>query len=276
MSEPTRDELVVVKLGGNAAQGAGLQAVVGDVAALAKEGTPLVMVHGGGPQTSALQEQLGQTPHKIAGRRVTDEAALDAIKMIVGGKLNVELCAALLAAGAQPVGLHGASSCALRAVKRPPRFYPGSDEPIDFGHVGDVVGVNQALLALLLDAGHTPVLACIGASPEGGVYNINADVVASRVAVELAASALVLVSDIVGVLRDVKDPTSRIATMTAAESRELIAEGVITEGMIPKLQESFAAIADGVSAIHIVGSLAPGQLRQALSEPGAVGTTLLP
>ncbi len=272
--------MVVIKIGGNAVTGPAVHTLATDIAALSKADTPeactgVVLVHGGGPQTSELQKRLGQTPQKIAGRRVTDEAALDAIKMVVGGKLNIDLCAALLKAGALPVGLHGASSCALEAVRRPPRRYPGSDEPIDFGLVGDVVGVRQALIALLHDHGHVPVLACIGASADGSVYNINADTVASRVAVELSADALVLVSDIAGVRRDVDDPASRIATMTAAQSRELIDAGVITAGMIPKLQEAFAAIADGVKAVHIVGELAPGELGQALRDPGSVGTALL-
>ena len=103
----------LVKLGGNAVAGPGLAAIAHDIAALAKRGTELVVVHGGGPQTSALQERLGQTPRQIAGRRVTDEAALDVLKMVVGGKLNIDTCAALVRAGARPIGLSGASSLVL-------------------------------------------------------------------------------------------------------------------------------------------------------------------
>jgi acetylglutamate kinase len=266
---------VVIKLGGNAV-GSGAAAVAADVATLAKAGERLVIVHGGGPQTTALQKALGQTPRKVAGRRVTDEATLDAIKMVVGGKINIDLCAALLAAGAEPIGLHGASSCALESFRRPPTRYHGHDEPVDLGLVGDVTGVNLDLIERLTSAGHVPVMACIGANRRGEVFNINADVVAGKVAVALEADALVMVSDIRAVLRDVSDPDSRIGTVTKAEGQALIAEGVVTEGMIPKIEEAFATIEAGVSRVLIAGQLEAGELKQALDEPGSVGTTLVP
>jgi acetylglutamate kinase len=273
---------VVVKLGGEVVkQGGGAAGTLGivsaDIAALVRSGKPVVVVHGGGPQVSDLQKALGQSPRIVGGRRVTDAAALDAVKMAVCGLVNVELCSALLAAGARPVGLHGASSCAIRAHKRPPRVVAGGGpDPVDFGHVGDVDGVDEALLGQLTAKGYVPVLACLGADPGGRVYNINADIVANKAAAILAARALVLVTDVPGVLRDVSDPGSRIARMTAAEGRALIESGVVTKGMIPKLTESFDAIAEGVRAVHIVGRLSPGQLLREVNEPGSVGTVLLP
>jgi len=269
-------DTIVVKLGGNASSGAARDAIAHDIGKLAKRDAHVVVVHGGGPQTSALQRQLGQTPRKVAGRRVTDEATLDAIKMMVGGKLNIELCAALVAAGGRPIGLHGASSLVVEASRRPPRVYPGSDEPVDLGLVGDVTRVDTQLINALLERGHTPVVACIGSSATGEVFNINADVVASRVAIELGAHALVLVSDIRGVLRDKNDPATRIGRLTAAEGLQAIADGIVTEGMIPKLQEAFEAIGRGVQRIHIVGQLAQGELLRELDDPGSVGTALLP
>ena len=267
---------VVIKVGGEVVAGEHLAAIAADVAALSSSGTSVLMVHGGGPQATALQKALGQTPNVVAGRRITDAATLDVMKMVVAGKVNVDLCSALLAAGAQPVGLHGASACAVRAVKRPPRVVAGGGpEPIDFGHVGDVVGVNRALLTLLAGAGYVPVLACLGASSAGEVFNINADIVANRVAIELDASALLLITDVPAVLADVRDHTSRIARMTVDEGRRAIAEGVVTKGMIPKLEESFAAIAEGVRAVHIVGKLKRGELAAAVRDPGSVGTVLV-
>jgi acetylglutamate kinase len=263
----------VVKLGGNAVTQAGIAALAADLATLARD-RPLLLVHGGGPQTTALQEQLGQTPRRVAGRRITDGPTLDAIKMVVGGKLNIDLCAALVAAGAKPVGLHGASSLVIEAERRPPTRYPGSDDPVDLGLVGDVIQLNHELLGLLLDGGYVPVLACIGAGSDGTVYNINADTVANRVAVELKADALALVSDIRGVLRDVRDPNSRIATMTAAEATRAIDDGSVTGGMIAKLQEALEAIERGVRRIHIVGQLSRGELQRELDHPGSVGTAL--
>ncbi len=273
MSRPT----IVVKLGGEVVAGEALDPIVRDIASLGAGGTRVVVVHGGGPQTSKLQEALGQKPVKIAGRRVTDEAALDAVKMVVAGKLNVDLCAALGAVGVSPVGLHGASALAIEATKRPPRVYAGAgDAPVDLGLVGDVTRVNLELVGLLVDRGYVPVIPCLGASADGQVYNINADVVASRVAAELGADGLFLVSDVRGVLLDVADPTSRIGRLTVDAGRDLIARGIVTRGMIPKLEESFAALAAGVRRIHIVGGLEPGDLAREAATPGKVGTAIFP
>jgi acetylglutamate kinase len=273
---PPRIPPVVIKVGGEVVQGPYLGAIAADVATLAGRGAPVVLVHGGGPQATALQERLGQTPKIVGGRRVTDEEALEVMKMIVAGKVNVDLCAALAAAGARPVGLHGASSGAVLAKRRPPAVVTGGgSEPVDFGFVGDVTSVNDHLIGLLTGAGYVPVLACLGADSEGGVYNINADAVANQVAIRLDARALVLVTDVPGVLRDIDDPSSRIGRLTAAEGARAIAEGVVTKGMIPKLEESFAAIAAGVRAVHVVGRLAPGDLARAVEVPGSVGTVLV-
>jgi len=276
VSEDELADLVVVKLGGEVIASDGLPVLAADLARIALE-RGLLIVHGGGPQATKMQENLGQKPVKIAGRRVTDRDALDVMKMVVAGKLNVDLSAALLAAGAKPVGLSGASSRVIAAEKRPPRVYSGAGpDPVDLGLVGDVTGVNRELLGLLLEHGYTPVLACLGAGSDGAVYNINADIVATRVAVELRASSLVLVSDVVGVLRDVTDKSSRFQRLTVAEGRKLIEDGIVKEGMIPKLEESFAAIAAGAAQVHIVGNLGPGDLEREVAMPGSVGTVLLP
>ncbi len=268
---------VVLKVGGEVVSGPYLPAIARDLATLRRGGVPAVVVHGGGPQATALQGKLGQTPNIVGGRRITDADTLDVMKMIVAGKVNVDLCAGLLAAGAKPVGLHGASSQAIAATKRPPVVVSGGGpDPIDFGHVGDVTGVNEELLSLLLAAGYLPVLACLGASATGETFNINADVVANRVAVALDARALVLITDVPAVLRDVKDPSSRIPRLTRAESKAAIADGTISKGMIPKIEESFKAIDEGVRAVHIMGRLSEGDLAREVESPGSVGTVLVP
>jgi acetylglutamate kinase len=264
-------ELFVLKLGGEVITSDRLPIIAQDLSAL---GTAVV-VHGGGAMATELQKKLGQQPHIVGGRRVTDAATLDVMKMVVAGRMNVDLCAALVAAGARPVGLHGASSLAIEAHKRPPKVIAGhGDEPIDFGFVGDVVGVNHHLLRTLVDAGYLPVLACLGADAQGVVYNINADTVANGVATALSAAALVLISDVPGVLRDLHDPASRIAHIRADEAKDLIAKGVVTKGMVPKLEEAFGAIAAGVAKVIIVGRLDAGDLAQAVREPGSIGTVL--
>lgn len=270
--------LTTIKVGGDILRRPMLGPLCRDIAKLADSGDQVVMVHGGGPQATALQGELGQTPNIVAGRRITDADALEVMKMAVAGRLNVDLCSALLAAGANPVGLHGASSQAISAVKRPPRVVSGGgDEPIDFGFVGDVTGLNHELLSMLLDGGYVPVLACIGADSTGQVYNINADIIANQTAKHLGADRLVLVTSAPGVVRDLDDLSTRIPTMTIAQARAAIEDGTVQGGMIPKLEESIRVLEDGsVSAIHIVGDLEEGDLRREMQSPGSVGTALLP
>ncbi|MFP6683111.1 MAG: acetylglutamate kinase [Polyangiaceae bacterium] len=264
---------IVVKLGGGAIAEA--DQIAPDLKSLRDRGEALIVVHGGGAQTSELQRALGDEPRRIAGRRVTDEAALEALKMAVGGKLNIDICSTLLAAGASPIGLNGSSALLIEAVRRPPRVIHGAgDEPIDLGLVGDVKQINLGLIEGLLEAKHIPVIACIGADANGTIYNINADVVATQLAIACGARALVLVSDIVGVLRDPTDPASRIGSLDHDGARALIEEGVVTGGMIPKLDEAFKALKRGIGQIHIVGKLAPGDLQREIETPGHVGTVL--
>ena len=263
--------MIVVKLGGEVIRGGALAAAAAEIAALAL-GRRVLVVHGGGPQTTALQKALGQTPNIVGGRRVTDGATLDAIKMAVAGQANVDLCAALTGAGARPVGLHGGSSAVIRAKQRPPRVYSGAGpEPVDLGHVGDVEGFDVGLLELLAGGGYLPVLACIGADAQGHVFNINADIVATRVAAALSASDLMALMDVPGVLRDRDDPGSRLPRLTIDEAKALISDGVVAGGMIPKLEESFVALEAGVPRVHLLNR----NLAAAAAEPGSVGTLLI-
>jgi acetylglutamate kinase len=271
---------LLLKLGGELLapeRRAEADAICADVARLVARGDTVFVVHGGGPQTTALQARLGQTPVIVGGRRVTDADALAAIEMVVAGQLNVELCARLRAAGVDAFGLSGVSGRVIEAVKRPPRVVSGGGpEPIDFGHVGDVVGVRRALLERLAEDGLTPVLACLGGGPAGEVFNINADIVATRLAEALRVDRLLLLTGAPGVLRDRDDPNSRVPRLTVSEGREAIASGVVQGGMIPKLEEAFGALGRGVPAIQILGRLGPGDLMRAIDRPGAVGTVLEP
>ena len=267
---------LVVKVGGEIARSPELAALAKDLVELRRAGHAVIVVHGGGTQVTELQAKLGQTPKIVGGRRITDEAALEVLKMSVAGAVNVDLCAAMVRAGGSPVGLHGASALALRARRRPPTVVAGGGEsPIDFGLVGDVIGVNDELFALLVGAGYIPVVACLGADEGGAIYNINADSVASQVARSLAATALVLVTDVAAVLADPRDPSSRIARLTRAEMTRAIDEGKIKGGMIPKLTEGFAALEQGVRSVLVVGRLAEGDLVRAVTTPGAAGTLLV-
>ncbi|MBL0218394.1 MAG: acetylglutamate kinase [Myxococcales bacterium] len=267
---------LIVKIGGEVIGSGEAALLAADLRVLIDGGARIAIVHGGGPQATALQKQLGIETKQVAGRRVTDAATLDVMKMVLAGKLNVDLCAAMTAAGISAVGLHGASAQVVRAVRRPPKVYAGAgDEPVDMGFVGDVTGFNLGLLETLWAAGHVPVIACLGADAAGGVYNINADMVGNQLAAALKAERLFLVTSAPGVLKDMSDPGSRIPKLSCAEARQAIADGVVTGGMIPKLEEAMAVVDQGVGAIHILGKLAAGDLVRAVNEPGSVGTTLV-
>lgn len=273
LGSPGRRKSIVVKLGGDVFEPALLAAVAAELPGVLAAGWRPLIVHGGGPQATALSERLGLTPLLVGGRRVTDAPTLDVMKMTVAGKLNVDLVVALRAAGVAAVGLAG-SSGVVTAVKRPPRVVAGGgDAPVDFGWVGDVTGFDLSLLAALQEAGYLPVIASLGLADGGVCLNINADVVASQLAAAAGAAALVAITRVGGVRRNKDDPATRIPRLTVAEARAAIAAGTVGGGMIPKLEEAFAPLAAGVPAVHIV---APGELTAALVTPGAVGSVLVP
>ncbi|MCS6913209.1 MAG: acetylglutamate kinase [Myxococcales bacterium] len=248
--------VVVLKVGGEVVASPQMTTVAAGLVRLQREGRRLVLVHGGGPQLSALQQRLQIPVRQIAGRRFTDEATLEAMKMAVVGQVNVDLCAALRRAGLQPVGLHGA----VLARRRPPRVYPGAgDEPLDLGLVGDVVGFDMRLLHLLWQDGRVPVLACLGVGPDA-LYNINADTVACALAEALQADQLVLVSDL-PLLADRTDPHSRIPHLQAQQAQELLHSGAVQGGMLAKLEEACRALAQGVREVLLTTDLGDNTTR---------------
>jgi acetylglutamate kinase len=203
---------------------------------------------------------------------VTDEATLDVLKMVVAGRLNVDLCAALRRHRIEAVGLHGGSGV-VRATRRPPRPLAEGSEPVDLGLVGDATGFDRPLLEALWAAARLPVLACLGISPTGEVLNLNADLVASQLAADLRARALVAVTAVGGVRRIKDDPATRIPRMTVAEAKAAIASGAVSGGMIAKLEEAFAPLGAGVGSVQVVG---PAEIDVSLRTPGSAGTTLVP
>jgi len=266
---------IVVKLGGEIVRSPELDVVARDLRVLVDGFHRVSVVHGGGPQLTEMQARLGLETRMIAGRRFTDPATLEVLEAVVAGQLNVSLCARLLACGVMGVGLHGASGHVIQAVKRPPKVMKGAGpDPVDLGLVGDVTGFNLPLLGDLFERRYVPVLACVGCDSAGQVLNINGDTVASQLAAALRADALVLVTSTPGVLRDVKDPATRIPRITRGEFERMVKDGSISGGMIPKLEESFGVVAQGVRSVVIVGNLAEGDLARAVLDPGAAGTVL--
>ncbi len=269
----------VVKIGGELAMDrARLAATVGQaVSAFLKAGIKVAVVHGGGPQATELTKKLGLEPKMIGGRRVTDEATLEVMKMTLAGQVSVDIAAAFRIAKVPALCTTGVSAGLVLAKKRPPKVITGAGpDPIDLGLVGDVVSVNVALFEKLAAAGVVPVLGSLSGDEDGNVLNINADTVSTRIAAALKAAKLLLVSNVPGVLRDKNDPTTRIPTLTPAEARAQIANGVIQGGMIPKVEESLAMLDEGIDAIHIVGLGPPDHaIAGEAMHPGSFGTAFL-
>lgn len=265
----------VVKVGGELiANPKSLAASVGcAVRTFLDERIKVVLIHGAGPQATALSQRLGLTPRTVAGRRVTDEATLEVMKMALAGQVSVDVAAALRIAQVPTLATTGVSAGLVDAVRRPPMSVPSEGpDPVDMGWVGDVSEINTQLFERIAGAGVVLTLASLAGDREGKVFNINADTVATRVAAALRAVKLFLVSNVPGVLRDLNDASSRIVRLTRSEARAQIDQGVIRAGMIPKVEESLAMLDSGIDAIHIVGIEPPDSLVREAQQPGSVGT----
>ncbi len=269
--------IAVVKVGGDVLQGqVERDGIAANVKDLVDAGWRVIVLHGGGPQTNLLQEKHGLTPNKVAGRRITSEADLLVVKQAICGEVNVELMQELQHIGVNAFACNGASGKIVTAVKRPPRVMSGAgDEPIDFGEVGDVVSVNGELLNQLTELGLVPVIATLGVEADSGrVFNINADTTVVQIARALKADLLLLTTAVGAIYRDLNKPETRIANINEQQSRELIQEGVIQGGMIPKVEEALSVLADGVKNIAIVGPQIKGAFIDVAKGEGNKGTKI--
>ena len=239
-------QTVVVKYGGNALSGTEhadpLDVFAQDIVMLRAVGIRPVVVHGGGPQINAMLDRLGVKSEFRDGRRVTDEATMQVVRMVLTGEVNPSIVSAISSRGGRAVGLSGADDGMVSVVQRDPAF----------GFVGDVTGVRTAVLEQLLDDGCIPVIATIGVDASGQTFNINADSVAASVAGALGAAKLLYLTDIEGLRRDVNDAESLISKLTATELGALLGDGTIAGGMIPKAESCLEAVALGVPAVHIL------------------------
>ena len=250
-----RRPLTLVKIGGALVADPATRAVFWrGVATLLTEG-PVVVVHGGGPQSTALARRLGHEPRVVAGRRVTTDLDLDVAKWTLRGSASAELVASAVAEGVPAVGIAGLDGGLVRVVRRPPRDVDG--ETVDFGHVGDVWAVEPHLARLLLGDGFVPVVSPLCADAAGNVLNVNADTVAAALARALGADRFRLVTDTGGVRRDPADPASHLAALDRAGYDAGVADGWISGGMRPKLDVAFEALAAGIPDVVI---LAPADL----------------
>ncbi|MFT5572658.1 MAG: acetylglutamate kinase [Cryomorphaceae bacterium] len=269
--------IAVVKVGGDmllkAADREGLAANLKD---LVNAGWQCVVLHGGGPQLNSLQALYGLKPNKIAGRRITSQADIKVVKQALCGEVNVDLVAALIAQGLPAFGCHGASGQLIQAQKRPPIKLSGHGaELVDFGEVGDITGINTSLLHSLLEAGQIPVIASLGINQDGRVFNINADTTVAAIALALKADLLILSTMVGGIFADIKDPSSRYAEVSPQLARKLINDGIITDGMIPKVEEALGLLSNGVAAIAICNASQKGGFVDIANHKGTVGTRLV-
>ena len=207
---------------------------------------PKVLVHGGGRLATTMAERLGVKTQMIDGRRVTDKETLDIVTMVYGGLVNKQVVTLLHTMGVNAIGLTGADGGWMRSVKRPIK------NGIDYGYVGDVTAVNGEHLRMLIDNGLTPVIAPITYNQEGLLLNTNADTVASETAISLAPEVqLTFCFEKAGVLRDADDESSLIPRITCESYKQLLADGIVSGGMIPKIDNAFAAIEHGVQSVRI-------------------------
>jgi len=259
--QPFTGERFVVKLGGEVLLNTtGLDALAADIALLSRHGLGVVVVHGGGPQADDLARRLGHTVRKVAGRRVTDDAALEIAKMVYAGSTNVEMLAYLKRHGARGVGLSGVDANLITVSRRPPTLIrdpaAGKEEWVDFGHVGDISSVDVTLLHLLLDNACVPVVASLAADEEGRLYNVNADTIASALAVSLQAARLFLLTNVPGILLDPRDPSSRLPVASRDRLSALVESGAISGGMLPKVKNCLDALEGGVKQVQILDGTA--------------------
>ncbi len=257
------NKIIVVKYGGNAMLNDELkEAVMGDLVLLSLVGVKVVLVHGGGPEITEMLNKVGKKSQFIDGLRVTDQESVEIVQMVLAGKVNKNLVNLLQNKGGKAIGLCGIDGKMIKAKK--------ADERLGF--VGEITDVNVEPVLDLLEKGYIPVVSTVGFDEENNTYNINADTVAARLAGELKAESLISMTDIVGLLRDKDDESTLIPKVYVSDAPKLIRDGVISGGMIPKVNCCIEAIRRGVKKVFIIdGRIPHAILIETLTDEG-VGT----
>ena len=263
---------VVVKYGGNAMTEDALKASFArDVVLMKLVGINPVIVHGGGPQIGALLEKLNIESRFVNGMRVTDSATMDVVQMVLGGLVNQEIVSLLNTSGGRAVGITGKDGALITARKLAMEPELNASEIIDIGHVGEITSVNTDVLTTLVDSAFIPVIAPIGVGADGESYNINADIVAGKVAEALCAEKLLLLTNTPGILDANGETITNISQKGVAK---LINQGVISEGMLPKVQCALDAVSSGVTSVQIIDGRIPHALILEVFTATGVGTQI--
>jgi acetylglutamate kinase len=267
-----QDATIVVKFGGNAMTDEALQASFArDVVLMKLVGMNPIVVHGGGPQIGDLLERLKIESRFVEGMRVTDEATMDVVQMVLGGLINKDIVGLINAHGGRAIGLTGKDADLVRARPMKLTATAGGPEPVDLGHVGDVAHIDRAVIDLLVGSEYIPVIAPIGIGEDGASYNINADVVAGRLAEAVDAEKLILLTNTPGLL----DASGQVLTgLTAKKVAGLIEDGTIHGGMLPKIKHALEAVQHGVRSAHIIdGRVEHAVLLEIFTDTG-IGTLI--
>ena len=260
-------KVVVVKYGGNAiGDRAALAGFAEDIVLMRSVGMRPVVVHGGGPQIGDLMQRLGKIPEFRDGLRVTDAETLDIARMVLVGQVNRDIVSAINVYGPLAVGLSGEDALLITATQRAP----------ELGFVGDVANIDPGIVERLLAEDLIPVVATIGSDKAGQAYNINADTAAAAIAQALCAEKLVYLTNVEGIRKDKDDPSTVISTLGANELEGLIADGTVTEGMIPKVRSCIDAVRNGVGHAHILDGRTPHALLLEIFTHEGVGTMVAP
>ncbi len=266
---------VVVKFGGNAMVDPQLhESFARDVVLMKLVGMNPVVVHGGGPQIGKLLEKLNIQTEFINGMRVTDAQTMDVVEMVLGGSVNKEIVASISRSGGKAIGVTGKDGGLIRARKlKVNRYSPelGASEIIDIGHVGEVDKIDVSVLNVILDSDFIPVIAPIGVDAEGNTYNINADLVAGKIAQVMQAEKLMLLTNVAGLM----DKQGNILTgLTTRQVDGLIADGTISGGMLPKISCALDAVKSGVSSSHIIDGRVPHAVLLEIFTDVGIGTLI--
>lgn len=256
-------KVVVVKYGGNAMINEQLkQQVMEDIVLLWLIGVKVVLVHGGGPEINELMDKLGKKPEFVDGLRVTDKETVDIVQMVLAGKVNKTLVNLLEMKGGKAMGISGMDGRLIEAKVKDERL----------GYVGQITKIHINPVVDLLEKGYIPVISTVGCDREGNAYNINGDTAAAFIAGALGAERLIMMTDIAGILRDKDDPSTLIAEVTISEAKELYKEGIISGGMIPKVDCCIEAIHEGVQNVTIMDGRVPHSILMDLLTDEGAGT----
>lgn len=254
---------VVVKYGGNAMVNPDLkQQVMDDIVLLWLIGVKVVLVHGGGPEISSMMDKLGKKSEFIDGLRVTDKETVDIVQMVLAGKVNKTLVTLLEKRGGKAIGLCGMDGKLIQAKIKDPRL----------GFVGEVTSINKDPVIDILEKGYIPVISTLGCDDEGNAFNVNADTAAAHIAGALGAERFILMTDIAGILKDKDDPSTLIPEITIGQAKTLKDEGIISSGMIPKVQCCLTAIEAGVKNVVIMDGRVPHSILMELLTNEGAGT----